>query len=281
MKKFARFLLIWIIVSIMSGIIGYMWLNNEISPVYSSTTQLYVVPGEVAEASLRASDGGLKEDFAFVFKSNLVISDAQKVVGTTEALDSYITVNTPKNSNIIEIICNDPDQVTAKLYVDAVAKSALKTTTIIPVEKISILSEGTSSGIASKPHLYRYTAYIMIAGSFLCFFLELIVALCISAFSRKREKEEDDEAEYNKYYGNTVKYSENLKKSDSSKEIKKAKKDAAASLDDELLLDDSEDIGIDIFTDIQTDKELDKELDKEPDIIKEDSSSEVIGKIPR
>ena len=271
MKKFARFLLIWIIGCILTGVIGYMWLTNEISPVYSSTTQLYVVPGETAEGSLRSSDGGLKEDFAIVFKSNLVISDAQKAVGTSEDLASYITVNTPPNSNIIEIICNDPDQATAKLYADAVAKSALKTTTIIPVEKISILSEGTSTGISAKPHLYKYTAYLLVVGAFICFFIELIVALFISAFGRR--KEEDDEEEYNRYYGNVVQYNENTKKSDSNKEIKKAKKESAASLDEDLLFDESEDMDVDIFTDI--------EEDKESDSINEDSSAEIIGKIPR
>jgi len=277
MKKFARFILIWILVSIMSGVIGYMWLINEISPVYSSTAQIYVVPGETAEASLRASDGGLKDDFATVIKSNIVISDAQKAAGTTEALDSYITVNTPRNSNIIQIICNNPDQATAKQYVDAVAKSALKITTIIPVEKISILSEGTSSGISYMPHLYRYTAYLIIAGSFICLFIEIIVALCISAFSRKRV--EDDEAEYNRYYGNVIKYNKNLKNSLSGKEIKKARKESAATLDDDLLLDESDesdDLEDDIFNDIETDDE-----DKEGDIINVGSSSDVIGKIPR
>ncbi|SEV81370.1 YveK family protein [[Clostridium] fimetarium] len=271
MKKFSRFLLIWIIVSILSGVAGYLWLMNEISPVYFSTTQLYVVPGETSEPSLRASDGGLKEDFAVVFKSNLVISDAQKSVGTSEDLASYISVNTPRNSNVIEIICYDPDQATAKQYVDAVAKSALKTTTIIPVEKISILAEGTSTGVAYKPHLYRYTAYLFLAGAFICFFIELIVALLISAFSK--HKEEDDEAEYNRYYGNVVKYDENPKKSDVGKEIKKATKESAASLDDDLLLDDSEVVGVDVFIDTQA--------DEEPDFINEESSSEVIGKIPK
>ena len=271
MKKFARFTLIWIIVSIMSGVIGYMWLINEISPVYSSTAQIYVVPGETAEASLRASDGGLKDDFAIVFKSNLVISDAQKAAGTTEALDSYITVNTPRNSNVIEIICNDPDQATAKQYVDAVAKSALKTTTIIPVEKISILSEGTSSGKAYMPHLYRYTAYLIIACSSICLFIELIIALLISSFSRKRQ--EDDEAEYNRYYGNVIKYSENKKDSLSDKEIKKSRKESAATLDDDLLLDESDDLDDNIFTDIQSNKET--------NYINEGSSSEVIGKISK
>lgn len=273
MKKFARFSLILIIVSILGGVIGYMWLDNEISPVYTSTAQLYVVPGETSEASLRASDGGLKEDFAIVFKSNLVIGDAQKSVGTSEDLSSYITVNTPNNSNIIEIICNNPAQSTAKQYVDAVAKSALKTTTIIPIEKISILSEGTSSGISFKPDLYRYTAYITIACFSVCLFIELIVVLFISAF--KRNKEEDDEAEYNRNYGNVLDYNENSRNVYTTKEIKKAEKQSAATLDNNVLLDEPETqiMEVDILNDIQTNKESNN--------IDVKSSSDVIGKIPR
>lgn len=273
MKKLARFLLVLIIVSIMSGVIGYIWLDNKISPIFTSTTQLYVVPGETSEDSLRASDGGLKEDFAIVFKSNLVISDAQKYVGTSEDLSSYITVNTPRNSNIIEIICKNPAQSTAKQYVDAVAKSALKTTTIIPIEKISILSEGTSSGVSFKPNLYRYTAYITIACFSLCLFVELIVALLISAF--KRNKEEDDEAEYNRNYGNVLEYSNNASKIYTNKEIKKAEKQSAATIDDDLLLDEPETeiMEVDILNDIETDEQSINVNIK--------SSSEVIGKIPR
>ena len=121
--------------------------------------------------------------------------------------------------------------------------------------------------MAYKPHLYRYTAYLFLAGAFICFFIELIVALLISAFSK--HKEEDDEAEYNRYYGNVVKYDENPKKSDVGKEIKKATKESAASLDDDLLLEEADEMEVDIQT------------DKEPDLSNEDSSSEIIGKIPR
>ena len=51
MKKFSRCVLILILVAIISGVAGYMYENKKILPMYESTTQLYVVPGEENEAS--------------------------------------------------------------------------------------------------------------------------------------------------------------------------------------------------------------------------------------
>ena len=53
MKKFSRCVLILIIVAILSGAAGYVYENKKIIPMYESTTQLYVVPGEENEASIR------------------------------------------------------------------------------------------------------------------------------------------------------------------------------------------------------------------------------------
>ena len=91
MKRFSRCVLILILVAILSGVSGYMYENKMIYPMYESTTQLYVVPGEENEASIRANNGGLKEDFTIIFKSSVVISAAQRVAGTSEDIAQYLT----------------------------------------------------------------------------------------------------------------------------------------------------------------------------------------------
>ena len=106
MKRFSRCVLILILVAILSGVSGYMY-ENKIYPMYESTTQLYVVPGEENEASIRANNGGLKEDFTIIFKSSVVISAAQRVAGTSEDIAQYLTVSSPANSNIVDIIRGD------------------------------------------------------------------------------------------------------------------------------------------------------------------------------
>lgn len=200
MKKFARCVLILIFVIIVSGACGYFYEDKTLTTMYTSTTQLYVVPGEENEATVRAVNGGLKDDFIIVFKSNVVIQEAQRIAGTSENIASYLTVSSPANSNIVEITCTNPDQNTAKQYVDAVAKTALKTTSIIPVKSIQILSEGTSTNTPVKPDLYRNTLMIAGACGAVCAVLEIIIVLILCAF-KKPEDHSDDEFEYEKYYG--------------------------------------------------------------------------------
>ena len=145
MKKFARCLLILILVVILSVVGGYFYEDSTITPMYESVSKIYVVPGSDSEASIRAKDGGLNKDFMIIFSSNVVIEAAQRIAGTSEDISEYLTVTSPADSNIVELKVINPDQNTAKTYVDAIAKTAVKTTTIIPVESMQILSEGTST----------------------------------------------------------------------------------------------------------------------------------------
>lgn len=200
MKKFSRCVLILIIVAILSGAAGYVYENKKIIPMYESTTQLYVVPGEENEASIRANNGGLKDDFTIIFKSGVVISAAQRIAGTSEDIAQYLTVSSPANSNIVQIKCVNPDQNTAKKYVDAVASTAIKTTSIIPVKSIQILSEGTSSGVSFKPDLYKNTGIIAGTACAVCMFIEIIVCLIMSAFKSK-EDDFNHEYEYERRFG--------------------------------------------------------------------------------
>ena len=235
MKKFSRCVLILILVAIISGVAGYMYENKKILPMYESTTQLYVVPGEENEASIRASNGGLKEDFTIIFKSNVVISAAQKIAGTSEDIAQYLEVSSPANSNIVEIKCVNPDQNTAKKYVDAVAATAIKTTSIIPVNSIQILSEGTSSGVAFKPDLYRNIAIITGIASAICLFIEVIVCLFMSAFKSK-DDDYNHEFEYERRFGH-MDYIDHKPQLIEDGKDKQAKAVSAANVDEAEVLD--------------------------------------------
>lgn len=273
MKRFSRCVLILILVAILSGVGGYMYENKTIYPMYESTTQLYVVPGEENEASIRANNGGLKEDFTIIFKSSVVISAAQRVAGTSEDIAQYLTVSSPANSNIVEIKCVNPDQNTAKKYVDAVATTAVKTTSIIPVKSIQILSEGTSTGIAFKPNLYRNTIIITAVASAVCLFIEIIVCLCISAFKSKDE-EFNHEFEYERRFGNVeyIDHKPDLIETSKDKKEKASKHSNKKSKDEDILInieneksvyeaDDEEDLDEDILREAAQDEDILKDTD--------------------
>lgn len=259
MKKFSRCALILILVTIISGIAGFVYANQTTIPMYSSTTRLYVVPGASNEASVRAKDGGLNDDFMIIFKSNVVISAAQTKAGTTEDIAQYLTISSPDNSNIIEITCTNPDQNTAKKYADAVAVTAIKTTSIIPVESIQILSEGTSDGIAKKLGVWEKTLTVTGIAAAVVLFAEIIVVLVIGAFKNK-EDDYDDELEYERRFGryaalpiSTVPTSIDSKSTEISKNSYKSKEENYTS-DSDVLAD------IDTF---EADEEIDTQLDDE------------------
>ena len=273
MKRFSRCVLILILVAILSGVGGYMYENKMIYPMYESTTLLYVVPGEENEASIRANNGGLKEDFTIIFKSSVVISAAQRVAGTSEDIAQYLTVSSPANSNIVEIKCVNPDQNTAKKYVDAVATTAVKTTSIIPVKSIQILSEGTSTGVAFKPDLYRNTIIITAVASAVCLFIEIIVCLCISAFKSKDE-DFNHEFEYERRFGNVeyIDHKPDLIETSKDKKEKVLKHSNKKNKDEDILINiedekpvyeagDEEDLDEDILREAAQDEDILKDTD--------------------
>ncbi|GEM_PF-86347 len=200
MRKLSRCVLILLLTCIIAAVGGYFYEKENISPVYTATVKLYVVPGEENEASIRASNGGLNNDFMIIFTSNIVISDAQKTLATTEDIAKYLTVSSPDNSNIIEITCENPDKGTARAYVDAVAKTAVKTTSIIPVKSIQILPADADSDEMIRPHLYENVAKITGVAGIACVILEMFILLIVSAF-KKPADHSDDEWEYEKHYG--------------------------------------------------------------------------------
>ena len=276
MKKFARCLLILILVVILSVVGGYFYEDSTITPMYESVSKIYVVPGSDSEASIRAKDGGLNKDFMIIFSSNVVIEAAQRIAGTSEDISEYLTVTSPADSNIVELKVINPDQNTAKTYVDSIAKTAVKTTTIIPVESMQILSEGTSTGNAFKPNLYRNTVIIAGMASAVCIFIELVVCLILCAF-KKKEDHSDDEYEYEARFGRYVYPRQELIDSEQHRlphdNTKKAgTDDILAAFDD----DDDDDDNIDFLTKNAVDKH-DETFKKEAAVARESESEPILN----
>ena len=274
MKKFARCLLILILVVILSVVGGYFYEDSTITPMYESVSKIYVVPGSDSEASIRAKDGGLNKDFMIIFSSNVVIEAAQRIAGTSEDISEYLTVTSPADSNIVELKVINPDQNTAKTYVDAIAKTAVKTTTIIPVESMQILSEGTSTGNAFKPNLYRNTVIIAGMASAVCIFIELVVCLILCAF-KKKEDHSDDEYEYEARFGRYVYPRQEL--IDSEQHRLPHDNTKKAGTDDILAaFDDDDDDNIDFLTKNAVDKH-DETFKKEAAVARESESEPILN----
>ena len=178
-----------------------MYGINILQPSYTSTAELYIVPGAENEESLRGADGGLNDDFAEVITNGIVIGDAKKNVGTSENIVQYLKVTTPANTNIVRIHCVNPDAGTAKTYVDAVANSAVNNIKdVIPVKSVKVLSLGSVQSEPDRPELVRYIVGIAALAAVVCLFVEIIVLLFMCAF-KKPVDDSDDELEYERNYG--------------------------------------------------------------------------------
>jgi hypothetical protein len=108
-------------------------------------------------------------------------------------------VNTVPNSNIVELTVTNPDQTTAKNYVDAVAKNVSKTTSILTVESIQVLEYGDESNIAFKPDVLKNAGIIAAIVAAICLVVELIIVFVLNAF--KDDDDADDELAYGRGYG--------------------------------------------------------------------------------
>ncbi|MDD6789333.1 MAG: hypothetical protein PUE04_04435 [Lachnospira sp.] len=191
MRKFARRVLIILLCAILGGGIGAVFTLVREPALYTSEAQLYVVPGD-SESMLRASDGGLKQDFAIVFKSPVVMDTVKSSIGTTEDITDNLEVETPANSNIIVLKYSAATAETAKNTVDVIASTAVRTTTIVPVSSISILQQGTMPEKAHHLHLKTNSTRGAWIGAAVSFAACILAALFSNAFRPKREEEEQD-----------------------------------------------------------------------------------------
>lgn len=191
MRKFARRVLIILLCAILGGGVGAVFTLIREPALYTSEAQLYVVPGD-SESMLRASDGGLKQDFAIVFKSPVVMDTVKASIGTTEDITDNLEVETPANSNIIVLKYSASTAEAARNTVDVIASTAVRTTTIVPVTSISILQQGTVPEKAHHLHLQTNVTRGAGVGAAIAFAACILAALFLNAFRPKREEEEKD-----------------------------------------------------------------------------------------
>ena len=191
MRKFARRVLIILLCAILGGLAGIVYTFVHDPALYTSESQLYVVPGD-SEDMLRSSDGGLKQDFAIVFKSSVVMDTVKAALGTKEEIENNLEITTPANSNIIVLKYSAKTAEDAKKTVDEIARTAVRTTTIVPVTSISILQEGTLPEKAQRLNMRPNAIRGTVLGAAVSFIVCILAALFSNAFRPKKEDEEKD-----------------------------------------------------------------------------------------
>lgn len=141
---------LWIIVLagiICAGIAG-VWTKTMVTPMYQSTSMLYILSQSTSITSLADIQLGtqLTSDYVVLIKSRPVIEEVIKnldlKIGYNELLD-MIGIESPTNTRIIYITIIHEDPEKAKLIADEVAAVAAKRmANIMKTEEPSIAEQG-------------------------------------------------------------------------------------------------------------------------------------------
>lgn len=158
---------LWIL--IIAGVIGALiaGLGSKflITPIYTSTTKLYIVNKTASLTSLSLSDlqlgTQLTKDYMILVKSRPV---TEQVIHNLEldmeheGLVGIMKVSNPSDSRVLEITADYPDPVMAKRIVDEIAiVSAERIAVIMDMQKPNIFEEGHVATNQTSPNVMRNT----------------------------------------------------------------------------------------------------------------------------
>lgn len=158
------------------AIIAILITKICITPLYTSTTKLYVLSKTSTDISSFTSLSDLQlgsqmlEDYSVMVTSRSVIN---KVIENLELDNSYeevcnmVSTNNPADTRILEISITHPDPYFAKEIADEVAKvSATRSSEIMEVQEPNIFEEGNLPDHRTSPSTAKNTVIGGILGIF-------------------------------------------------------------------------------------------------------------------
>ena len=178
---------IWIVISVgiacalLAGIITKVF----ITPMYTSTTKLYVINKQNSENSVTYTDlqtgNLLTNDYIIQVKGTKVLSQVISELNLTDTEDelaSRITVSNPENSRFIVISVSDKDPVVAQQIASCVAKvSSEVVKEVMDLEKVNVAEEANLPLEKSSPNLKKNVLLGGAAGVFVSLLLIVVFYL--------------------------------------------------------------------------------------------------------
>jgi capsular polysaccharide biosynthesis protein len=178
---------IWIVISVgiacalLVGIITKVF----ITPMYTSTTKLYVINKQSSENNITYTDlqtgNLLTNDYIIQVKGTKVLSQVISELNLTDTEDelaSRITVSNPENSRFIVISVSDKDPVVAQQIASCVAKvSSDVVKEVMDLEKVNVAEEANLPLEESSPNLKKNVLLGGAAGVFVSLLLIVVFYL--------------------------------------------------------------------------------------------------------
>ena len=178
---------IWIVISVgiacalLVGIITKVF----ITPMYTSTTKLYVINKQSSENNITYTDlqtgNLLTNDYIIQVKGTKVLSQVISELNLTDTEDelaSRITVSNPENSRFIVISVSDKDPVVAQQIASCVAEvSSDVVKEVMDLEKVNVAEEANLPLEESSPNLKKNVLLGGAAGVFVSLLLIVVFYL--------------------------------------------------------------------------------------------------------
>lgn len=178
---------IWIVISVgiacalLVGIITKVF----ITPMYTSTTKLYVINKQNSDNNITYTDlqtgNLLTNDYIIQVKGTKVLSQVISELNLTDTEDelaSRITVSNPENSRFIVISVSDKDPVVAQQIASCVAEvSSDVVKEVMDLEKVNVAEEANLPLEESSPNLKKNVLLGGAAGVFVSLLLIVVFYL--------------------------------------------------------------------------------------------------------
>jgi capsular polysaccharide biosynthesis protein len=159
--------------TILVAAIAFVYSEYLVTPLYESTSQLYVLSKSTSITSLADIQMGsnLTNDYMVVVNGRPIIDKVIDNLGldeTYETLVDKITLNNPTDSRILEITVTDPDPERAKLIADEMAEvSSAFISEKMDQDPPSIIQYGYADGDKVSPSVTKNTILGALVGAFI------------------------------------------------------------------------------------------------------------------
>ena len=164
----------WILlITIITGGAAFAISYFLITPVYESTSELYVLSKSTSITSLADLQMGtnLTNDYMVVVEGRPVLEQVIKTLGLEmdyEMLARKVTLNNPTNSRILQISVRDKDKELAKKIADEIAEvSSNFIAEKMDQDPPTIIQRGYSDGKPVSPSIMKNTVIGALLGMFL------------------------------------------------------------------------------------------------------------------
>ncbi len=167
--------------SLLAALIAFIYSSVFLTPKYSSTAKIIVFNKEQSTTTNDmelSSSLYLAKDFKEIIQDKIILGDVVKKLNNKYSIGqirSFLTINNPTSTRIIEITALSPNAKDSKLIVDSICEIAQNNLVeLMGLDRITPISDGDVAAAPSSPNIGRNTwfgAFIGILIGFLSIFI--------------------------------------------------------------------------------------------------------------